>query len=163
MGHGRLGRTGARVDGVGLFSVLSFLVEQQAKEIGVGMALGAATKHVVELVLSQLLRPVGIGLAAGGGLAAAVTTLLMATSAASEIGGWVDVFDPVAYAASALVIATASLIAVSVPHPACRPHRSDRDPQKGLSRVTAREARSRLRPYRADEPIAEIERLAKPR
>ena len=39
----------------------------------------------------------------------------MATPAAAEIGAVVDVFDPVAYAASALVIATASLIAVSVP------------------------------------------------
>ena len=46
----------------GLFSVLSYLVEQQAKEIGVRMALGAATRNVVRLVLSQSLRPVGIGL-----------------------------------------------------------------------------------------------------
>lgn len=99
----------------GLFSVLSYLVEQQAKEIGLRMALGAATLDVVRLVLSQSLRPVGIGLAAGGGLAAAVAIVLMATPAASEIGGVIDVFDPVAYAASALVIATACLIAVSVP------------------------------------------------
>lgn len=99
----------------GLFSVLSYLVEQQAKEIGLRMALGAATKDVAALVLSQSFRPVGIGLGAGGGLAAAVAIILMATPAASDIGGWVDVFDPIAYAASALVIATACLIAVSVP------------------------------------------------
>jgi len=99
----------------GLFSVLSYVVEQQAKEIGVRMALGAATKHVAELVLSQSLRPVGIGLAAAGGLAAAVAIVLMATPAASEIGGWVHVFDPVAYAASLLVIVTSCVLAVSVP------------------------------------------------
>jgi predicted permease len=99
----------------GLFSVLSYLVEQQAKEIGVRIALGAAAKHVAELVLSQSLRPVGVGLVAGGALATAVAVVLMATPAAAEIGAVVDVFDPVAYAASALVIATASLIAVSVP------------------------------------------------
>ncbi|MPY90328.1 MAG: FtsX-like permease family protein [Luteitalea sp.] len=98
----------------GLFSVLSYLVEQQAKEIGVRMALGATTRNVAGLVLSQSIRPVGIGLAAGGGLAAAVAIVLMATPAASEIGD-LDVLDPVAYAASALVIATACLIAVSVP------------------------------------------------
>ena len=99
----------------GLFSVLSYLVEQQAKDIGVRMALGAAVLNVVRLVLSQSLRPVGIGLAAGAGLAVAVAIVLMATPAASEIGGVIDVFDPVAYAASALIIATACLIAVSVP------------------------------------------------
>jgi len=99
----------------GLFSVLSYLVEQQAKDIGVRMALGAAALNVVRLVLSQSLRPVGIGLAAGAGLAVAVAIVLMATPAASEIGGVIDVFDPVAYAASALIIATACLIAVSVP------------------------------------------------
>jgi predicted permease len=99
----------------GLFSVLSYLVEQQAKDIGVRMALGAAALNVVRLVLSQSLRPVGIGLAAGAGLALAVAIVLMATPAASEIGGVIDVLDPVAYAASAFVIATACLIAVSVP------------------------------------------------
>ena len=39
----------------GLFSVLSYVVEQQAKEIGVRMALGATTRNVVKLVLSQSL------------------------------------------------------------------------------------------------------------
>jgi hypothetical protein len=52
----------------GLFSVLSYVVEQRAKDIGLRMALGATTKNVVGLVLSQSLRPVGIGLIAGGGL-----------------------------------------------------------------------------------------------
>ena len=99
----------------GLFSVLSYIVEQQARDIGVRMALGAAMGHVVRLVLSQSLRPVGVGLATGAGLALAVAIVLMATPAASEIGGAIDVFDPVAYAASALVIATACLIAVSFP------------------------------------------------
>ena len=99
----------------GLFSVLSYLVEQQAKEIGVRMALGAATSNVVRLVLSQSLPPVAIGLAAGSGLALAVAIVLMSTSAASEMGGVVDVLDPVAYLASALIITTACLLAVSVP------------------------------------------------
>jgi ABC-type antimicrobial peptide transport system permease subunit len=98
----------------GLFSVLSYLVEQQSKEIGVRIALGAATTNVVRLVLSQSLRPVAIGLAAGGGLAVAVASVLMST-AASEIGGVVDVLDPVAYVASTLIIAMACLLAVSVP------------------------------------------------
>ena len=99
----------------GLFSVLSYLVEQQTKEIGVRMALGAATKHVVQLILFQSLRPVGIGLAAGGGLAAAVAIVLMSTPVAAEIGGVVNVFDPVAYAAGLLIIVASCVMAVSVP------------------------------------------------
>jgi hypothetical protein len=73
----------------GLFSVLSYIVEQRAKDIGVRMALGATTGDVAGLVLSQSLRPVGIGLAAGGGLAAALAILLMATPVAAEIGNLV--------------------------------------------------------------------------
>jgi predicted permease len=98
----------------GLFSVLSYVVEQQAKDIGVRMALGATTRNVASLVLSQSIRPVGVGLAAGAGLAAAVAIVLMATPAASEIRG-LDVLGPVPYAASLLVIVTSCVLAVSVP------------------------------------------------
>jgi predicted permease len=98
----------------GLFSVLSYVVEQRAKEIGVRMALGATTRSVAGLVLSQSLRPVGIGLVAGGSLAAALAIALMATSAASPYGV-VRILDPVAYGASMLVIVTACVLAASVP------------------------------------------------
>ena len=54
------------------------------------------------------------GSLAGGGLAAALAIVLMATSAASQIGV-VHVFDPVAYGASLLVIVTACVLAASVP------------------------------------------------
>jgi predicted permease len=99
----------------GLFSVLSFVVAQRAKEIGVRMALGATTRNVVRLVLSQSLRPVGIGLVAGSGLAAALAIVLMSTPAASQIGAVVHVFDPVAYAASLLLVVTTCVLAASVP------------------------------------------------
>jgi putative ABC transport system permease protein len=99
----------------GLFSVLSYVVEQRAKEIGVRMALGATTRNIAGLVLSQSLRPIGIGLVAGGGIAAALAIVLMATPLAAEIPDMVHVFDPVAYAASLLVIVTSCGLAVSVP------------------------------------------------
>jgi ABC-type antimicrobial peptide transport system permease subunit len=99
----------------GLFSVLSYLVEQRAKEIGVRMALGATTQNIAILVLSQSVRPVGFGLLAGGGLAAGLAIVLMSTPAASEIGNSVRVFDPMAYAASLFVIVTACVLAASVP------------------------------------------------
>ena len=41
----------------GLFSVLSYLVEQRTKEIGVRMALGASARQVTRFILSQASRP----------------------------------------------------------------------------------------------------------
>jgi predicted permease len=99
----------------GLFSVLSYLVEQRTREIGVRMALGATTQNVSRLVLSQSIRPVGIGLLIGAGLSLGLAIALMATPAASSIGQIVHVFDPVAYAVSLLTIVTACLAAASIP------------------------------------------------
>jgi predicted permease len=99
---------------LGLFSVLSYLVEQRTKEIGVRIALGATTKNIAVLVLSQSVRPVGFGLLAGGGLAAGLAIVLMSTTA-SAINNTVRVFDPLAYAASLLVIVTTCALAASVP------------------------------------------------
>ena len=99
----------------GLFSVLSYLVEQRTREIGVRMALGATTRHVTRLVLLQSMWPVGIGLLIGGGSAAGLAMLLLATPAAATIGAIVHVLDPVAYAVSLLVIIAACLAAASIP------------------------------------------------
>ena len=99
----------------GLFSVLSYVLAQSSKDIAIRMALGATTRRVAELVLAHVMRPVGFGLLAGCGLAAAVATLLLATSAAADIGRVVRVLDPVAYAAGVLVIVAASLAAAGLP------------------------------------------------
>ena len=99
----------------GLFSVLSYLVEQRTREIGIRMALGATTQSVARLVLSQSIRPVGTGLAIGTGMAAGLAALLMATPLGATIGEIVHVFDPVAYAVSLLCIVTACALAASIP------------------------------------------------
>jgi len=99
----------------GLFSVLSYLVEQRTREIGVRMALGATRGTVATLVLLQSARPVGIGLLVGAGLTAALGGVLLATPAAEQIGSTVHLFDPVAYAASLLCIVAACSCAALIP------------------------------------------------
>jgi ABC-type antimicrobial peptide transport system permease subunit len=99
----------------GLFSVLSYLVEQRTREIGVRMALGATRRSIRTLVLSQSARPIGIGLLLGGSLTAALGAALLATPAAEQIGSAVRLFDPVAYAASLLCIVTACACAALIP------------------------------------------------
>jgi len=98
----------------GLFSVLSYLVEQRAKDIGVHVALGATMRDAAVLVLSKLLRPVGIGLGTGVALAAAIATVLMAATD-SEVGTIIKVFDPAAYATSLLIIVVSCLLAAAIP------------------------------------------------
>jgi hypothetical protein len=99
----------------GLFGVLSYLVAQRSREIGVHMALGATRSDVTRLVLSQSIRPVGLGLAIGAGSTAALARLLLATPAADTIGQIVLVLDPVAYAVSLLAIVMACLAAAAIP------------------------------------------------
>jgi putative ABC transport system permease protein len=99
----------------GLFSVLSYLVEQRTKEIGVRMALGASSQEITQLMLWQTARPVMYGLAAGAGLAMTLATALLTTEAGAFISGIVRVTDPIAYAASLLVVVAGCLLAVWIP------------------------------------------------
>jgi hypothetical protein len=99
----------------GLFSVLSYLVEQRTREIGVRIALGASSQQVTQLMLSQTTRPVLFGLLAGAALAASLATIALTTDAGAVIGAIVHVTDPVAYLSSLLVIVGACLCAAWLP------------------------------------------------
>jgi putative ABC transport system permease protein len=95
--------------------VLSYLVEQRTREIGVRMALGASSHSVTQLMLSQTTRPVLYGLLGGAGLAATLATAVLATEAGAFISEIVHVADPVAYVMSVIIIVAACLLAAWVP------------------------------------------------
>jgi hypothetical protein len=99
----------------GLFSVLSYLVEQRTREIGVRIALGASARRVTRLMLAQTAAPVAFGLVAGAGLAASLATLVLSSDVGALVGAIVHVSDPVAYLASLLVIVAACLCAAWIP------------------------------------------------
>jgi ABC-type antimicrobial peptide transport system permease subunit len=99
----------------GLFSVLSYLVEQRRREIGVRMALGATPRDIARLVVWQSMRPITVGVLVGGGLAAVTATVLLSTPLAEMIGTLVRPFDPLAYAVSLGVIIATCLVAALLP------------------------------------------------
>lgn len=99
----------------GLFSVLSYVVEQRMREFGVRTALGATRARIGALVLSQSARPVGIGILIGAGLTAGIGGALLATPAAEAIGSMVSLFDPLAYAMSLLAVVVTCAGAALVP------------------------------------------------
>lgn len=57
--------TAALLAAVGLYGVMSFVVAQRTREIGIRVALGAQRHSVASLVVRQGMQPVVVGLAAG--------------------------------------------------------------------------------------------------
>lgn len=105
------------VSGVGLFGVLSGIVAERKREMGVRAALGASRERLVALVVRQGLGLVGLGIALGvvGAMATsrALGTMLFEMSR----------FDPPTYVGALVVVITGAVIASVVP--AIRAGRAD--------------------------------------
>lgn len=93
----------------GIYGVLSYLVTQRTREIGIRIALGATTTAVIRIVLTQLMRLTLVGTALGVLLAVAVSGLL-----ASQLEN-VNTFDVLAYFSGIAVIFIAAMAAAYVP------------------------------------------------
>src|SRR5207245_11260027 len=94
---------------IGIYGVLSYLVAQRTKEIGIRMALGATVPAVVGHVVQQAFRYAAIGIAAGSVLALGVSKLF------ASVLFIVDTFDPAGYAFGAAVVLAACLLAPWAP------------------------------------------------
>jgi len=88
---------------------MSYAVSRRTREIGIRMALGAATGNVLRLVLKEGMSLVGSGVAVGLIVAAAVTRLL-----ASFLYG-VSPLDATTFVVIPLVLALAALLASYLP------------------------------------------------
>ena len=95
--------------GVGIFSVLAYLVGQRTRELAVRRALGARAVDVVGLVVGQGLRLVAGGLVLGLAGALAVTRLL--TGLLYEISPW----DVGTYLGTIAVLGGAAMLATLLP------------------------------------------------
>ena len=94
---------------IGVYGVLSYSVNQQTREIGIRMAMGAQSSRVLGLVVGQGMRLAGAGLALGLLVAFLAMRLL-----ASLLFG-VSAHDPLTFAAVTLVLATAAVLACYIP------------------------------------------------
>jgi ABC-type antimicrobial peptide transport system permease subunit len=95
--------------GIGIYGVLSYLVGQRTREIGVRMALGAQRLDVLRMVLGDGARMTMVGAAIGLVAALALTRLM-----ASMLFG-VRPTDPVTFAAVAVLLCGIALFACYLP------------------------------------------------
>jgi ABC-type antimicrobial peptide transport system permease subunit len=89
----------------GIYGVVSYVVTQRTKEIGIRVALGATSRVVTSLVLKQSLRLAAVGIGLGVGLA-----LMLSRMLATAIV-FMSVFDGLAFGAGVLLVLSAALAA----------------------------------------------------
>ncbi|MFZ3379566.1 MAG: ABC transporter permease [Candidatus Acidiferrales bacterium] len=94
---------------IGIYGVISYLVGQQTREIGIRMALGAQPQDVLQLILGtgakSTLLGVAIGIAAALGLTRLMARMLYGVTAT----------DPLTFAAVAVLLVAVALAACYIP------------------------------------------------
>jgi predicted permease len=93
----------------GIYSVLAYTVTQQAREIGLRMALGAQAADVLKLIVAKGMSLTGIGIAAGIAGALALRQFV-----ASLLYG-VTATDSLTFTSIALLLAVVALVACWIP------------------------------------------------
>ncbi|HWS89978.1 MAG TPA: ABC transporter permease [Pyrinomonadaceae bacterium] len=94
---------------VGIYSVMSYLVTQHTREIGIRMALGAQPGNILKLVLGQGLALTLVGVGVGALLAFGLTQLI--PRFLYEVGGT----DPLTYVSVSLLLTVVALVACYIP------------------------------------------------
>jgi predicted permease len=93
----------------GIYGVMSYLVNQRRKEIGIRVALGAAAGDVVRMIVKQSARLALVGVATGVALA-----LCIAPVFAHQLDA-IHPYDAMAYGAAVLVVMAAAVAASFAP------------------------------------------------
>ena len=95
--------------GMGVFGVMTYTAAQRIREMGIRIALGASARNIIQLMLNDSLRLVGIGLLVGGCLAAAGSRLMQSQLYA------VGRLDPLTYLLAMVVLGATALTASLLP------------------------------------------------
>ncbi|MFL6336480.1 MAG: ADOP family duplicated permease [Pyrinomonadaceae bacterium] len=94
---------------VGIYSVMSYLVTQNTREIGIRVALGAQPGNILKHVLGQGLALTLVGVVIGAAVAFGLTHLI--TRFLYEVGG----NDPLTYVSVSLLLTFVALVACYIP------------------------------------------------
>jgi predicted permease len=97
------------IAGVGVFGIVGFLVARRTQELGIRLALGAGSRNVLWLVLSEGLRPVMFGVVTGSLVAIVVARAMRALL--YEIVP----LDGISFGLSAVLLVVASVAAAAIP------------------------------------------------
>jgi putative ABC transport system permease protein len=106
---GGLAGLAAILSGVGLFAVVSYLVRERTKELGVRMAIGASRSNVMKLILTQSLKLAFLGTVTGLAITLVVTRVVTSMVYAIRPN------DPATFIAVALGVAAISILAAYIP------------------------------------------------
>ena len=101
--------TALLLSSVGIYGVLSYIVAQRTRDIGIRMALGASQGQIVWGVLGFAVRLAGIGLAVG------IAGALLGTRLLSSLLYGVRSTDAITFAAASLLLLLVALIAGYLP------------------------------------------------
>jgi putative ABC transport system permease protein len=99
----------AALAAAGLYGVMSYSVNQRTQEIGLRMALGAASRDVLRMVIAEGFKLTAVGLGLGLVAAFALNRLI-----AGQLFG-VTATDPLTYAGVAMLLAMVSMAACYIP------------------------------------------------
>src|SRR5579871_1228781 len=106
---GSFGITALVLATIGVFGVMAYSVSRRTREIGVRVALGAATGDVLKLILGQGLRTIFIGVTIG-----IAGSLALTRTIASLLFG-VTGTDPLTFAGVTLLLVGSALLACYIP------------------------------------------------
>jgi predicted permease len=106
---GVLGGLALLLASLGLYGVMSFIVSQRTREIGIRMALGAQSSDVITLFLRQGARLIALGVAIGLAGGAAISSLIAALLTD------ISQFDPLAFGVVAAFLTLVALSACYLP------------------------------------------------
>ncbi|HEV2491618.1 MAG TPA: ABC transporter permease [Terriglobia bacterium] len=104
-----IGLLGLLLASVGIYGMVSYVVVQRTREVGVRMALGAQRGDVLRLIVRGSMKPVVVGLIFGVPAAGAVSRLL------SGLLFGVSSLDPIIYLGVSLFLASVAALAALMP------------------------------------------------